>query len=211
MIWFCLFPICPIFPWCRWTWVYYWFEVIAVASTTAEVSTCDQVAGLLKGWLDDSSYSATGFKRPSVSTMLAGLLLHWHSLSCAVSFVSNHDIWMLSRNIQMLCCWIRQYTLTVCMMFSHFCAVCLHEFEIIVLNVARSLSWHFWQNTKHILDIPCHYWRSVTFCLGVFTTCLQCFGWFSHIVKCYFSVPANAMWFIQSELHSFLPQGDNRV
>lgn len=48
------------------------------------------------------------FMQPSVNTMLAGLLLHWHALSYAVALVSNHDIWMLSKNIQMLCCWIRQ-------------------------------------------------------------------------------------------------------
>lgn len=99
--------------------------------------------GLLKGWLHDSSYSAAGFTQPSVNTMLAGLLF-WHALSCAVALVSNHDIWMLSRNVKMLCCCIRQ---NQCLCdASHFCAVCLHEFRIIVLNVARSVSWLYWQN-----------------------------------------------------------------
>lgn len=69
--------------------------MLATATTTAEVSTWQGM--LKKGWLDDASYSATGFTLPSVNTMLAGLLLHWHALSSAVALVSNHDIWTLSR------------------------------------------------------------------------------------------------------------------
>lgn len=47
------------------------------------------------------------FTPPSVNTTLAGLLLHWHALGCAFALVSNHDIWLLSRAVQMLCCWIK--------------------------------------------------------------------------------------------------------
>lgn len=37
------------------------------------------------------------FMQPSVNTMLAGLLLHWHGVSYAFALVSNHDIWTLSK------------------------------------------------------------------------------------------------------------------
>lgn len=77
-----------------------------------------------KRWLDDSSYSAPAFTQPSVNTMLAGLLLHWHALSCAVASVSNHDIWTLSRNVQMLRCRsLQESQSTVCVLFPLLCCL----------------------------------------------------------------------------------------
>lgn len=104
MFWSSLFQICHISPW----WVYYNFQAVAVTTTTAELSTCDQVAVPVErvtGWLKLLCYWA--FTPPSVNTTLAGLLLHWHALGCAFALVSNHDIWLLSRAVQMLCCWIK--------------------------------------------------------------------------------------------------------
>lgn len=120
--------------------------------------------------------------------MLAGLLLHWHALNCAIALVSNHDIWTLSRSTQMLCCWILQ---------NH--SRCLYDFPSSVLFVctnSRLLS-SLWQEAYHDSAgrtqntfwthpvIPAEVWYFV----GVLATCLQCFEVWSisslgFIIKC---------------------------
>lgn len=127
------------------------------------------------------SYSATGFTQPSVNTTLAGLLLHWHALSSAVALVSIYDIWTLSRIYSDALLLNPAKPLTAW----HFPFI----FFFFPRSIkARSLSWHYGQYRKYILDVPCHHWRCVTFSQGVFTSCGQ-------VLR---SVKQFLLWFVKS-------------
>lgn len=107
--------------------LYHWYQVIAMATTTAEVSTCDQVAGPVKGvtgWLKLLCYWLyAAFCQRYVGRSAVSLACT--QLCCEIGKQSRH-LNTLQKTFRCLAVEMGRITGSVCMAS---CAVCLHEFE----------------------------------------------------------------------------------